>query len=222
MAPGNFERRKMFAEYIENKSEFSSTDFFQTKYIVFLALAILFVLLGMELKNRSTKINLNFTKLLFFSASSVIISIIITYTFQHIALNGNSVPLRGWTFTSFLLCSFFCFIFVVIGYWYNFPNVTFQIGLKIILPFFILVVLFFAANKQYSYVRKYADAYDKQIDDLLLAKKNNEKVFYYSPLPNSGMLTYLYMGDYRTEHLKIKLELDFDFDFEIKEKSNNK
>ncbi len=210
IAPGNFERRALFENAIVNYPALNSSTFFQTKYIVFVAFSMVFVLLGKEIKNRNPTVVLNVKTVLLIAIFPLLISIGIGYLFQFFILYGNPIPLRGWTFTSLSLCFFISVFFMVIGHCVNFSKIIVQLFLKSCLPIFICTSQIYTACKQYNYVSKYSKAYDKQIEDLLAAKTNKANFFYSTPLPNSGMLIYLYMDGYTALPLKEILNLNFE------------
>jgi len=209
IAPGNYDRQDLFTELADNPS-LNMNILFQSKYVVYVIISMLFILLGKEIKSNKEKVRINMKTILLFASVPFVLSIIINVLFQFFVLNGNAIPLRGWTFTSFSFHCFLSIVFMYIGYMFSFEKTVLKLASQILVPCFVLTTLLYATYKQYNYVSNYSAAYDKQLTDLMNAKKKGEKVVYVTPLPNSGMLVYLYMDEYTAVPLAKLLNLDFE------------
>ncbi len=222
-APGNLKRRKTYVRdhllitsVSSTNTEFplSGKEFAQKKYLIGLGLASLWILLGMKIRSNSSAYEKNkrFKKVLLFGCIPLLLSIIITYLFQILFLRYYSIPLRGWTFTSFSLFALFCLVFLIVGYQIRFQSLLLKSTIAVLLPFIISLSLLFYLFLQYNTTSLYARQYDNLIGSLIKAKKNKEiKVLYVDPLPDSGMFLPLEIGtDYIDDALKEILELKYD------------
>lgn len=187
----------------------------QKKYILAFLLAMLWMLLGIKLREKSRKeiTGKQVTKLLLIGAIPIVLSILICCLFQIFALKFIPVPAKGWTFTSFGISAFFCLLFLIGGYKVRFSALNSSV-LKLVIPFCTAALLFASAYSQYKYASTYAKAYDQLLDQLLTAKKDNFKgTLLVFPLPDPGMLTTLFIGKkYVNEPLKEILDLDFEIE----------
>lgn len=224
ISPGNFKRREKYVgDHITlqtgsyQNTEFPITlhDFVQKKYLVALLIAGLWLLLGMKLKSAKENLELSkqLRKALLFSFGLIMLSIIITYCFQILFLSYYTIPLRGWTFTSFSLFVFFCTLFFCTGVKLKTMNVILKNALLILLPTVVTAFMFGYFFKQYQYTSRYAEAYDKLITHLIVEGKNKEtKVLYVQPLPESGMLLPLEIG---TEYIDGSVKEIFNLNFNM-------
>lgn len=217
-APGNIERMKIYKTYnsssvttrMLNTLDFSNVDLFQKKYLLAFGLASLWFLIGMKIKKGSVNVLSQLKKSLFIALILLLISIVITLIFQFFILYGKPLPLRAWTFTSFSLFVFCSILFLFLGYFMQnkFISILF---LKVVVPLSILVALTYSTYKQYTVTSVYSEKYDQLISVLINEKENKAtKTFYVDPLPNSGMLVYLYLDGYTAVPLQEILDLDFE------------
>ncbi len=224
LAPSNLERRAYFKEnytqfYHPTNVNTVLNVFADRKFIVAIGLSSLWLLLGIKLKNNSTVIiNKDCIKKIFLlSITALLFSVIILYLFQKIFTYGIMPPARSWTFTSFTLAFFICFLFFLIGYFNSFLKLYLQYAIQICFPLIILVVLSLNLYKQYSYTSVYAKKYDQLIESFLEAKKNNiTGPFYMEPLPQSGMLMQFDMDDDSSNPKFFKKILGLDYDIIVK------
>ncbi len=224
---GNQKRSKTYVRdhLLITTQSYSNTDFpitvnefAQKKYLAALGLASLWFLLGMKLKrNYSMDENKkHFRKIILFACLPLLLSIIITYLFQVLFLSYYSIPLRGWTFTSFSLFALCCLVFLIIGNQIHISNPFIKSAIAIVIPFVVSLFLLSYLYKQYSTTSMYAREYDKLITQLIEAKNNKEiKVLTVDPLPDSGMLLPLEIG---TKYIDDALKEILEFDYEIKVK----
>jgi len=204
-SPGNYKRKILYNDLMD-ASVFSFSSFIELKYLLSILIASLFIVLGLELSKSGKKFS--FRKALLILIISFTTSIIILYLFQLFVLNGKPVPLRGCTFTSFLFSIFLCLLFLFLGYLMDYSKKRVLL-LNYTLPLILSVLFVYISIKQYKYVSKYSKIYDQLIADLV-DSKGKCKVYYYKPLPDSGMLVYLYLDSYTAVPLKEILNLDFE------------
>lgn len=218
-APGNIERMKIYKT--NNSSsvttrmldtlDFSNVDFFQKKYLLALGLASVWFFIGLKIKNEKMDVTSYLKKCLLIASILLIISIVITLAFQFFIFYGKPLPIRAWTFTSFSLFVFCSILFLFLGYFLQnrFNNTT--LFLKVVVPLSILVALTYSTYKQYKVTSVYSEKYDELISDLIKEKENRTtKIYYVAPLPNSGMLVFLYLDGYAAVPLQEILDLDFE------------
>jgi len=212
-APGNQNRRDA-----ESKNKIESTAstkaststgkniFIQKKYLFAMGLASLWMILGMRLRAETKRAELkpSVLKIILLSSLPFILSIIITWSFQTLILEGFYIPLRGWTFTGFSLALCCCVTCLCIGYSISFNLLRFQNFIKIILPSMVLILLSLNVIKQYKLTSSYAREYDILISKLRDAKKDETiKTIFVKELPPSGMLIPLDItDDYMKDPLK--------------------
>ena len=227
ISPGNKARRNSVLD--ENKIEsnglsisnvgplLNAAVFTQKKFIAGIGFAALWMLLGMQLSNKSNVV-LDKSKmkyLLRLSALVMLFSILITLAFQYFILDNSFIPSRGWTFTSFAIAVFLCLLFLFIGCYANSSSYISQ-ATKIVLPSIMMIVLVFTLYKQYNYVSKYASEYDTLIAELMEKQKSgNTGTIYVNNLPDSGMLLSIDISD-STNTIPIKEILDLKYDIVVK------
>lgn len=109
VAPGNYERIVILDQMkgpqphtISQLLSGFSDYMLQKKYILAFLLAMLWMPLGIILREKSRKeiTRKQVTKLLLISAIPIVLSILICCLFQIFALKFIPVPAKGWTFTS--------------------------------------------------------------------------------------------------------------------------
>lgn len=223
-APGNRNRRdavtkELSLNVIANKQntlvEISKNIFSEKKYILAAGLSSLWILLGMRLKkdgNADKKIALK--KLLIISLLPFILSILITWGFQTLLMRGYSIPVRAWTFSSFSLTFFCCFLCLTIGYSFQFQSHALDYLIKVIVPLSIAILLSTNFIMQYKYASVYSRAYDQLISKLIDSRSDGRiKTIAVNKLPESGMLIPLDIAD---DYIKIPLKEFLDLKCEIK------
>lgn len=224
-APGNRNRRnaesknftKTAVVYKQNTLlETGKNLFTQKKYIVAFGLSALWLLLGMKLQNGeiSPEEKKRIKKLLIVCFIPLILSIIITESFQLLILRDYSIPERAWTFTSFSLSFFCCLLFLIAGYTIRFKLFALDYLIKIVVPLLIALLLSFNFIKQYYYTTEYAKAYDRLMVGLINSKADKEiESIQVKALPEPGMLIPLDISD---DYIKVPLKEILDLNCEIR------
>ncbi|MGZ4048815.1 MAG: hypothetical protein ACXVNN_05585 [Bacteroidia bacterium] len=224
VAPGNRNRRNAESKNnaitatVHKQETLADTGknlFTQKKYIVALGLSSLWILLGMKFKNNTitAEQKKRILKLLAISIIPLLISIFITWSFQTLVLRNYSIPERAWTFSSFSISIFCCFLFFVIGFLLNIELFALTYFIKIVIPLLITLLLSINFIKQYAYTTNYAKAYDQLIIALIDSKSDDTmRTIDVRKLPESGMLIPLDIAD---DYIKVPLKEILNFNCEI-------
>lgn len=221
-APGNFVRRMSFmADYIIPTGMFHNSSitltpeiFLQKRYFVALAIASIWLLIGMKLRTKfaDTQTAKTLNKIAFILFLLIIVSFCITFLFQLFVLVNYPIPLRGWTFTSFSIYCFASFLFLTFGYHLSLELIFLRKIIVIIIPLFILSANTVYLYREYNFTKAYSNEYDKLITILQETKMQKDtKVLYVNPMPDSGMLLPLELEKkWITDPLKQIFNLDYE------------
>lgn len=187
---------------------------FSKKYPFALAICSLTFLLGSKLKRLNPHADLfsHPAKNVFIAFIPFLISVVVTWIFQKLILKEAQLPLRAWTFSSFLLTFFFCYLFFVIGFRSSEKANRIRV-FSALIPSIVLIILLLNLTNQYKITSVYTAQYDQLIDQLETKKQRGEKdTLFVKPLPDPGMLVALYPQD---KNISEGLESIMDLPFKI-------
>ena len=170
---------------------------FVKKYPFALGISMLAFILGRRVKelNPGSDLFKRPARTLLLATLPFLISVIVTWSFQKLFLKEMIIPARAWTFSSFLLSVYFYFLFFVLGYRIQLKRMS-TFLFSILIPVSVLTLLILNTSNQYKFTSKYANSYDRMIEQLLKANTRGEKdIVFVKSLPDPGMLVPLYPED---------------------------
>lgn len=170
---------------------------FVKKFPFALGISMLAFILGRRVKelNPGSDLFKRPARTLLLATLPFLISVIVTWSFQKLFLKEMIIPARAWTFSSFFLSAFFCCLFFVLGYKMQLKR-TSTLIFSILIPLSVLTLLILNTSNQYKFTSRYANSYDRMIEQLLKANTRGEKdTVFVKPLPDPGMLVALYPED---------------------------